>query len=208
MFYFSALANGLGESASVNHDLRSQINEEGDKIGWQAVYEKLKSVQPDAAKRIHPNDRQRIQRAMEIYVAPFNPGRESEQTAPRVPQSTKIIRLGLAISNRSSLHRRIEERVDRMLSAGLVSEVKGLLEDGVDPETPALRSVGYRQVCEYLKGEFGQSTMRERIIFATRQFAKRQLTWMRNTPGTVWFDGGDPNVLCHARRYLRASLVS
>ena len=105
------------------------------------------------------------------------------------------------------LHHRIEQRVDGMLKSGFLAEVGDLVAKGVDPQSPALRSVGYRQVCQYLNKEFDYSKMRERIIFATRQFAKRQLTWMRNTPGTVWFDAADRDISRNVGSYLMACLV-
>ena len=204
MFYFAALTKGLSENAGVNSDMRIQLKEEGELLGWRFLYNKLGKVNPEIARRIHPNDRQRIQRALEIYSDSKVASRVGEQTTPRISLDAKIIRLGLALSDRSSLHRRIEQRIDDMLRSGLLLEVEKLLADGVDPESPALRSVGYRQVCQHLKGDFDYLTMRERIIFSTRQFAKRQLTWMRNTPGTVWFDGEDQGLPVNVGRYLRA----
>jgi tRNA dimethylallyltransferase len=94
-----------------------------------------------------------------------------------------------------------------MLKSGFLAEVGDLVAKGMDPQSPALRSVGYRQVCQYLNKEFDYSKMRERIIFATRQLAKRQLTWMRNTPGTVWFDAADRNITRSVGSYLLTRLV-
>jgi tRNA dimethylallyltransferase len=204
MFYFAALTRGLSENLGVDSGMRIQLKEEGESLGWRFLYEKLVKVNPEIAGRIHPNDRQRIQRALEIYSDSEVASGVGGQTTPRISLDAKIIRLGLALSDRSSLHSRIERRIDDMLRSGLLLEVEGLLAEGVDPESPALKSVGYRQVCQHLKGDFDYLTMRERIIFATRQFAKRQLTWMRNTPGTVWFDGEDQDLPANVGRYLRA----
>ena len=206
MFYFAALTKGLSENVGASSDIRIQLKEQGELLGWRFLYNKLGRVNPEIAGKIHPNDRQRIQRALEIYSDSKVAYRVEGQTTPRISLDAKIIRLGIALSDRSSLHRRIERRIDDMLRSGLLLEVEKLLADGVDPESPALKSVGYRQVCQHLKGDFDYLTMRERIIFATRQFAKRQLTWMRNTPGTVWFDGEDQGLPVNVGRYLRATI--
>ena len=153
------------------------------------------------------HDHQRIQRALEIYdkTRPILSASVPEQ--PRLPCDTRVIRLGLAFSDRSLLHHRIEQRVDGMLQSGFLAEVGGLVAKGVNPNSPALRSVGYRQVCQYLNKEFDYINMRERIIFATRQLAKRQLTWMRNTPGTVWFDAANQDISRIVGSYIRACLA-
>jgi tRNA dimethylallyltransferase len=207
MFYFAALTDGLSRLPGADHQVRRNIEAEAQRLGWPALHGRLKLLDPEAAKRIHHNDRQRIQRALEIYDQTQRTLFASVQNQPHLPCGTRIIRLGLAFSNRSLLHQRIEQRVDQMLNSGFLTEVRDLVAKGMDPQSPALRSVGYRQACQYLNKELDYSKMRERIIFATRQFAKRQLTWMRNTPGTVWFDACDRSVSRTVGSYLRACLA-
>ena len=207
MFYFSALADGLDHLPRADPQFRYNIEIEAEQLGWPALHRRLELLDPEAAQRIHHNDRQRIQRALELHdqsrLTLFQRGQEQS----RLPCDARIIRLGLAFSDRSRLHQRIEQRVDEMLSSGLVAEVDELVAKGTNPQSPALRSVGYRQVCQYLSKELDYSTMRERIIFATRQFAKRQLTWMRNTPGTVWFNAADRDVSRTVRSFLKVCLA-
>jgi tRNA dimethylallyltransferase len=206
MFYFSALTNGLSRSSRVDKRLRYEIEAEGELLGWPRLHKRLVKLQPDVAKDIHPNDRRRIQRALEVYDDPLEALYEKQTQMSVLPRDTRIIRLGLAFSDRSYLHKRIERRVDEMLREGLLSEVEKLLANDVDPNTQALRSLGYRQAYQHLTGQYDYSTMRHRIIFATRQFAKRQLTWMRNTSGTVWFDAADHCLSRSVARYLRTAL--
>jgi tRNA dimethylallyltransferase len=207
MFYFATLSAGLDRLPAPDAQFRNDIEAEAQQLGWAALYERLERLDPDAAKRIHHNDRQRIQRALEIcdQMRPILSG--SVPKHPRLPCDAHVIRLGLAFSDRSLLHHRIERRVDGMLKSGLVAEVGDLVAKGIDPQSPALRSVGYRQVYQYLNKEFDYFKMRERIIFATRQLAKRQLTWMRNTPGIVWFDAADRDISRSVGSYLMACLV-
>jgi tRNA dimethylallyltransferase len=207
MFYFAALSAGLDPLPGADAQFRQDIEAEAQQFGWPALYERLERLDPQTAQRIHHNDHQRIQRALEIcdQTRPTLSGSFPEQQC--LPYDARVIRLGLAFSDRSVLHDRIEQRVDGMLKSGLLAEVGDLVAKGMDPQSPALRSVGYRQVYQYLNKEFDYLKMRERIIFATRQLAKRQLTWMRNTPGTVWFDAADRDITRSVGSYLMACLV-
>tara|TARA_B100000029_G_scaffold507451_1_gene592096 strand:+ start:2973 stop:3920 length:948 start_codon:yes stop_codon:yes gene_type:complete len=208
MFYFDALTNGLGRNVDADQRFRLKIQSEAELVGWDAMHKRLNDLAPEIAIKIHPNDRQRIQRGLEVCrdsrnsTSSFDNGSMLE-----IPIENQIIRLGLALADRSRLHARIQQRVDKMLEAGLVAEVQNLLAKGFDPELPSLRSLGYRQVCQYLKGEFDYDSMRTRMIVATRQFAKRQYTWMRNTPNTVWFNGDDKQVSRNVVRYLLLALT-
>jgi tRNA dimethylallyltransferase len=208
MFYFSALSAGLDRLPGADAQFRHDVEAEAQQLGWAALYERLERFDPKAAQRIHRNDRQRIQRALEICDQTRRTLSGSAPEQPRLPCDARVIRLGLAFSDRSLLHHRIEQRVDGMLKSGFVAEVGDLVAKGIDPRSPALRSVGYRQVYQYLNKEFGYFKMRERIIFATRQLAKRQLTWMRNTPGTVWFNAADRDISRSVGSYLMACLVN
>ena len=208
MFYFDALTNGLGRNVDVDQRFRLKIQSEAELVGWDTMHKRLNDLAPEIAIKIHPNDRQRIQRGLEVCrdsknsTSSFDNGSMLE-----IPIENQIIRLGLALADRSRLHARIQQRVDKMLEAGLVAEVQNLLAKGFDPELPSLRSLGYRQVCQYLKGELDYDSMRTRMIVATRQFAKRQYTWMRNTPNTVWFNGDDKQVSHNVVRYLLLALT-
>jgi len=207
MFYFAALTGGLSRLPGPNLQFRHDLEAEAQHLGWPVLHERLELLDPEAAQRIHHNDRQRIQRALEIHDQTRRTLLVGGQEQSCLPCGTRIIRLGLAFSDRSLLHHRIEQRVDQMLSSGFLAEVDDLVAKGTNPESPALRSVGYRQVCQYLNKELDYSRMRERIIVGTRRFAKRQLTWMRNTPGTVWFDAADGDISRTVGGYLRSCLA-
>ena len=207
MFYFSALTDRLGQLPEADPQIRHKIENDAQRLGWPMLHEQLKLLDPEVAQRIHHNDRQRIQRALEIHNLKRQGAIAMEMERSCLPDDARIIRLGLAFADRSFLHNKIEQRVDQMLKSGFLSEVNDLVMKGVDPHTPALRSIGYRQVYQYLNGEFDYSRMRERIISATRQFAKRQLTWMRNTAGTVWFDAADRHITQSVGSYLKACLA-
>jgi tRNA dimethylallyltransferase len=206
MFYFAALTNGLDRLPNADPQLRDKIGTEAQLLGWAALHEQLVLLDPVAGRRIHHNDRQRIQRALEIQDQIRRPFISNTREQTHLPRHTRIIRLGLAFSDRSTLHRRIEQRIDQMLKSGFLDEVRDLLARGIDPQLPSLRSIGYRQAYQYLNNRLDYSNMRESIIFATRQFAKRQLTWMRNTPGTVWFDTADRKISQSVGNYLKTAL--
>ncbi len=194
--YFQALLCGLASMPEADPALRAQIAEEAARGGWLALHEQLAKVDPEAASRIHPTDPQRIQRALEVWRLTGKPisqwQREGAAAHPRLP--AKVLKLVLAPVDRGSLHRRIETRFDTMLDAGFLDEVRGLrdlpeLRDHPAPlDLPAIRAVGYRQAWEHLDGRFDAATFRNRAIFATRQLAKRQLTWLRGQLDARWFD--------------------
>ena len=207
MFYFSALNGQLDHLPGADYQIRSEIEAVACKVGWNALHEQLWESDPQLAKGIHRNDRQRIQRALELQILKKRSNTGPSDNPYVLPPEVQWIRMGLAFSDRSILHKRIEARVDRMLYQGLIYEVENLISQGLDPKATALRSVGYRHVCQHLRGDLDYSTMRERIIQSTRQFAKRQLTWMRNTPGTVWFNSSDQTIVENAESYLRSSII-
>lgn len=188
MMYFRSLLQGLAELPPANDELRSKLAAEADAIGWQEMHRQLVAVDPVAAARIHPNDPQRISRALEVYRLTGRPLsawiREPTQVLPYQP-----ILLGLVVSDRVILHERIARRFDHMLEAGLVEEVRQLyLRGDLSIDKPAIRAVGYRQVWQYLNGEFDYTSMREKGVTATRQLAKRQLTWLRSMPNLIKID--------------------
>ncbi len=183
MLYFKALREGLAALPETDPALRARIEAEAARRGWPALHAELAEVDPAAAARIHPRHSQRIQRALEVWHAS---GRSlSDWQARQVTEDLpwRLLQLALIPLDRPWLHRRIERRFRAMLDLGLVDEVRALRARGdLHPGLPAVRAVGYRQVWEYLDGEVDYDTMVARGIAATRQLAKRQLTWLRGWP--------------------------
>jgi tRNA dimethylallyltransferase len=190
MFYFRALERGLAPLPGADAALRAQLAEEAGRLGWPALHARLARLDPPAAARIGRHDRQRIQRALEIATLTGQaPSRLlAESGAPRLPY--RAIKLALCPAERATLHRRIERRFQAMLEQGLVAEVERLYRRGdLSPELPSIRTVGYRQTWLYLTGTINYCEMVAQAMAATRQFAKRQLTWLRTEPGLHWLDG-------------------
>ena len=191
MLYFKALQEGLSTLPSADVAIREKILKEADESGWTALHEKLKIIDPASALRIHPNDPQRIERALEVYYLTGKPLSQHFEAKEKLPFN--YISIGLFPENRSYLHQRIQERFKQMLAAGWIDEVKNLLANKqVDFSSPALRMVGYRQMADYLKGEIDEKTMIEQGIVATRQLAKRQMTWLRHWKDIFLIDPFEP----------------
>ena len=182
MLYFRSLLQGLNDLPAADNELRAILAAEAGAIGWQAMHRQLAIVDSEAAARIHPNDPQRISRALEVYRLTGIPlSQWMKQPTRELPY--KPILLGLVPSDRGILHERIARRFEYMLKSGLVEEVRQLYQRGdLTIDKPAIRAVGYRQVWQYLSGELDYQSMREKGIVATRQLAKRQLTWQRSMP--------------------------
>jgi len=186
MLYYKALLGGLSELPGADQAVREQIQQRADQHGWEVLHNELNDIDPVAAKRIHPNDPQRLMRALEVYAL----------TGKSLTELTKNQRPGLnyptwqiavAPEDRKVLHERIEKRFDLMLDQGFEQEVRGLYERGdLHADLPSMRSVGYRQMWQYFEGELSWDEMRERGVIATRQLAKRQITWLRSWPGLHW----------------------
>ncbi|WP_353252557.1 tRNA (adenosine(37)-N6)-dimethylallyltransferase MiaA [Salinisphaera sp. PC39] len=193
MLYFRALTRGLSPLPPADAGVREALTAEADRHGWQALHARLASRDPDTAARIHPNDAQRIQRALEILELTGQPpshwyARRTE-SGPEWP----LVELAVAPSARSRLHERIETRFDAMLAAGFLGEVEKLhARPDLTLDTPALRAVGYRQLWQHLDGTLSWAEARDRGVYASRQLAKRQLTWLRRERGVRWFDSDDP----------------
>lgn len=203
MMYFQALLRGLGTMPPADRTVRAALSAEMETRGLQALHAELAAVDPEAGRRIHPNDPQRIQRALEVYRISGRPiSSYHGEFAGALPYRT--LRLAVAPAERSRLHERIECRFHEMLASGFVAEVERLLSrPGMSPERPCLRAVGYRQVAEYLAGRRDYPAMVERGVIATRQLAKRQLTWLRGMDGVEWFDA-DRNPLDPLIERIRA----
>jgi tRNA dimethylallyltransferase len=204
MLYFRALQKGLSELPSADADVRAKLTAEMMQDGLQAMHDRLQSIDPVAAARIHPHDTQRIQRALEVYEITGKPLTELQQQNVSVLSSYPVCNIAIS-PDRTILHERIAERFSQMLAQGFVDEVRSLFHRGdLNPEMPAIRSVGYRQVWEYLLGHYSYEEMQEKGIIATRQLAKRQLTWLRNWPGQLqWFDSQTKNLCDEVADYLK-----
>jgi tRNA dimethylallyltransferase len=189
MLYFKALCEGLSELPSADPELRVEIEQEALRRGWPALHAELARLDPDTAARLKPTDAQRIQRALEVVRLTGRPMFMPLQAQRAADLPYRLIQIALLPSARDVLHRRIAQRFEAMLAAGLIEEVEGLrtryhLHEGL----PSMRCVGYRQVWQYLEGELPREELRDRGIFATRQLAKRQLTWLRSFANVQAFD--------------------
>jgi tRNA dimethylallyltransferase len=182
MLYYRALAQGIDELPPADPALRAAIDREAARAGWPALHAELARVDPRSARRLEPNDAQRIQRALEVYRATGKPLSELH-TAPRRTLPFALAGCALVPADRALLHRRIAERLDRMLELGLVEELRALRRrHALASALPSMRSVGYRQAWGHLEGAYGAGEMRDKALAATRQLAKRQLTWLRAMP--------------------------
>ncbi len=208
LFYFHALQRGLAEAPSADAGIRAQLTAEAAKIGWPALHARLRARDPETAARIHPNDAQRVQRALEILMlAPQPPSLLKKKPSDLFPY--RVIKIALSPGDRSQLHRRIAERFQMMLNKGLVAEVEVLFRRGdLSLQMPSMRTVGYRQVWVYLTEDINYYEMVERGVAATRQLAKRQLTWLRSDKELHWFETDDPNLVKSGASFIQQNLAS
>lgn len=187
--YFSALLDGLSELPEADPGVRAAIAAEATERGWPALHAEMAAVDPAAGKRIKPGDSQRITRALEVWRLSGRPISEWQQAGAPRRFPFRVLRLVLAPYDRAVLHERIERRFDQMLAGGFLDEVRRLRADPrLHPDLPSMRAVGYRQAWAHLEGRTDASTFREQAIAATRQLAKRQLTWLRARHEALWFD--------------------
>jgi tRNA dimethylallyltransferase len=195
MLYFHALSFGIAELPEGDPEVRAEIESRAAKLGWAAVHRQLEGVDPAAAARIHVNDPQRIQRALEVYQLTGETITKLQQKRMSVFADVDVAEFALAPLERRDLHTRIERRFSAMLEAGLLSEVRGLFERGdLTAEHPSMRAVGYRQLWRHLAGQCELDEAVAQAIAATRQLAKRQLTWLRRRERAQWFDSLHPEV--------------
>ena len=189
MLYFKALQEGLSDLPAADADIRMVIDAMGVKAGWPAIHRELERIDPATAERLDPNDAQRIQRAMEIFYLTGKPMSELIAAGRSASLPYRMIPIALIPGDRAALHRRIATRFEEMLELGLINEVRALRKDyDLEPSLPSMRCVGYRQVWQYLDGEFGLGALRDKAVAATRQLAKRQLTWLRAVQQVKAFD--------------------
>ena len=188
MLYFNALTRGLAKLPAADPAVRAAIDADAVRLGWPAMHSELQHVDPQAAARIHPNDPQRIQRALEVFRVSGVPiSQWQQQTEPR--HRLRFLRSALVPADRQWLHERIAARFEQMMANGFLAEVAALRSRADLPaEAPALRAVGYRQLWGHLAGEYGLAEAVERALVATRHLAKRQLTWVNADPLWQQFD--------------------
>jgi tRNA dimethylallyltransferase len=207
MLYFKALREGLAELPEADAATRAAIDADAAERGWPALHAELAVVDPATAARLQPADAQRIQRALEIYRCTGVPLSRHLQSRPDAQAPFRWVTLGIEPSQRAELHRRIAQRFDAMLAAGLVDELRALRRrHTLSPELPSMRSVGYRQAWEHLEGRVSAAELRERGIHATRQLAKRQLTWLRGMADVARFDCLDSALAGRVLDHLRGAL--
>jgi tRNA dimethylallyltransferase len=208
MLYFHALRNGLAQLPEADPVVRQRLLDEAEQMGWPHMHARLAEVDPESAERLNPNDSQRLQRALEVYEIS---GRtmtelwaEQEKQRPDFP----IISMAVMPDDRAELHQRIEKRFDIMLEQGFIDEVRQLWERGdLNLQMPSVRCVGYRQVWEYFSGTWDYETMRFKGIVATRQLAKRQVTWLRSWENLTWMDTHDPKLLSNALKLVGGGII-
>jgi tRNA dimethylallyltransferase len=194
--YFRALIEGLAPMPEADPAIREAITADAAARGWAVLHAELAAIDPEAGLRIHATDAQRIQRALEVYRVSGRSISDCQRERGSDRLRLRVLKLAVSPRDRGVLHARIERRFDTMLAAGFLDEVRGLrrlpqLQSHPAPlGLPALRAVGYRQAWEHLDGQTSAAEFRDRAIFATRQLAKRQLTWLRGELDTRWFDPG------------------
>ncbi|MGB1174177.1 MAG: tRNA (adenosine(37)-N6)-dimethylallyltransferase MiaA, partial [Luminiphilus sp.] len=182
MMYYRALIEGLSDMPASDPAIRAEIEAEASRAGWPEMHRELAAVDPDTASSLHPNHSQRISRALEVFRQTGTPMSHWQRAGSQ--ERRAAICVALAPSDRATLHARIEARFDLMLKSGFVEEVKALFERGdLHADLPAIRAVGYRQIWSHLSGECSLEDARDKGIAATRQLAKRQITWLRGWSG-------------------------
>jgi len=213
MLYWRAWAHGLSSLPPADPEIRARLDAQGKALGWPAMHSELAKVDSITAARLQPNDSQRVQRALEVYEITGKPMSELLAKSPSedgregsiIPEWIDLV--SLEPSDRSRLHQNLEKRFDEMLIGGLIEEVEVLRKNPkLHADLPAIRSVGYRQVWEYLDGKVDRAEMRYKALAATRQLSKRQLTWLRAIAGRNTFDPFHPNELQAALEYCKQSL--
>jgi tRNA dimethylallyltransferase len=190
MMYFRALTGGIADLPAADEQIRAAIDADAADLGWPALHERLRDIDPEAAERINPNDSQRIQRALEVFIASGMPlSKWQRQARDEAQNDVRFIKIALQPATRELLHARIEERLNLMLNNGFIEEVKELYQlPELTAKSPSMRSVGYRQIWEHLDGETTLDEAGRKALFATRQLAKRQITWLRSESDLNSFD--------------------
>jgi len=208
MMYFKFLRDGAADLPKADEAIRQQLLEEGLEKGWPAMHERLAGIDPESARRLKPMDSQRIQRALEVYLISGKTLTEYWAEQQTEPLPYHVVNLAVCPSERKRLHERIAERFRIMVADGFIDEVKALRARGdLDKNMPSIRCVGYRQAWDYLDGEYDFDEMIERGIIATRQLAKRQITWLRSWPDLHWLDTDDPDIVRNTLKILSTNAI-
>jgi tRNA dimethylallyltransferase len=204
MLYYRALQYGLSDLPAADPDVRAQLEQRAIAQGWPAMHAALAEKDPVTAARLHPNDQQRIQRALEIIQLSGITPTEFYAQAKTAGVPGRLIKIGLNPASRTELHERIAARFHQMMDEGFLAEVIRLKDRGdLNIELPSIRAVGYRQLWEHLDGRDSLPDAVERGIAATRQFAKRQITWLRSEAAVQWLDPASENLLNEALHLLK-----
>jgi tRNA dimethylallyltransferase len=202
--YFRALERGISDLPGADPLIRERLEREASAIGWAALHRRLAAVDPVAAERIHPNDSQRIQRALELFEITGKTRTVLFTERRELPPSYTFRKIIIAPADRAKLSEQVTRRFLLMLKQGFIDEVRKFYErPDVHDDLPAMRMVGYRQIWHYLDGHITETQMREHAIVATRQLVKRQLTWLRSESNGAWFDAYDRELLDKTMKYLR-----
>lgn len=205
MLYLRALIGGMAVLPRASEQIRAEIDAEANRIGWAAMHTRLAAVDAAAAARIHPNDTQRIQRALEVHAATGEPI-SALQAATRSPLAREFLVTALVPGDRARLHAGLAQRFENMMAAGLLEEVRTLYARGdLTPENPSIRAVGYRQLWSHVAGATTLETAVESAVAATRQLAKRQMTWLRSMPNVHVVDPYDAQGFVGVRESLNAA---
>jgi tRNA dimethylallyltransferase len=192
MLYFRTLQQGIADLPDADPEIRARLDAEAARLGWDAMHRRLAGIDPAAAERIHSNDPQRIQRALEVYEISGMTLTEFWRTQARTRLAYRLLKIALMPPDRVELRRRIGRRFDAMLDQGLIEEVRRLYSRGdLTADLPSMRAVGYRQIWEWLESRVDFATMREKAIIATAQLAKRQMTWLRSEQDCNFIDPDD-----------------
>lgn len=208
MMYFKFLQDGAAQLPSSQASVRDAIMQQGAELGWPQLHAQLAQIDPQAAARLAPNDSQRIARALEVFELSGKTLTAHWQEQEIQPLPYRVVNLAVAPKERSVLHQRIELRFQQMLEQGFLDEVRKLhARPDLHADLPAIRCVGYRQAWDYLDGKYNYTEMVERGIIATRQLAKRQITWLRSWPELYWLDSLDPNLLQSALKILATHTI-
>ncbi|HCR97618.1 MULTISPECIES: tRNA (adenosine(37)-N6)-dimethylallyltransferase MiaA [Halomonas] len=206
MLYYKRLVEGVANMPAADPAIREQLAKQREREGLESLHKKLMDVDPVSAQRIHPNDPQRLMRALEVYYASGRSMSELWGEQQPAPFPWRVLSIALAPDDRRVLHARIEKRFAAMLEEGLIDEVAALKKrSDLHLELPAMKSVGYRQVWEYLNGEYDYAVLKERGVIATRQLAKRQLTWLRSWSNLTWIDSQQLDVVDKTLKFVRES---
>lgn len=189
MLYFKALSGGLASLPPASPELRESLERQARELGWAALHRRLAELDPPIARRIHPNDPQRIQRALEVIELTGRRMSDLQREQQEERLAWRVLRIVACPRSRAELHRRIERRFRQMVADGFLEEVRALRERGdLHRELPSMRCVGYRQAWSFLEGEIELGEMVRKAVAATRQLAKRQITWLRRETDAVWYD--------------------